>query len=137
MMKEAKQAKRVELHKFLENQIEVCGKTQREIATELGYKNPNIITMFKKAHTKVPLDKIAQLATTLGVDPVNLLRIAMLEYYPDLWNVMEGIMGRIVSENEYDMIKIVRENCGETGSDPHISSEFQKRKLIDFAESLG
>jgi hypothetical protein len=31
-------------------------KTQREIAKEVGYKKANIISMFKTAETKIPLN---------------------------------------------------------------------------------
>jgi len=136
MKETTKQNKTIELSKYLGKQIEVCGKTQREIATDLGYKNPNIITMFKQAHTKMPLDKVALMAESLGVDPVNLLRMTVKEYYPGMWEVIEGIMGRAVSENEYKMIEIIRANKQNPDADPHISTPSQEKKLIDFASTL-
>ena len=36
-------------------------KTQREIATEIGYDKPNMISMFKTGEAKVPLCKIPAL----------------------------------------------------------------------------
>lgn len=134
--KQRKQPKTIKLHEFISKQIEVCGKSQRELALELGYKNPNIITMFKQARTKVPLDKIGIFAQALGVDKVNLLRIAMLEYYPEMWKVIESIMGKAVTDNEYEIVQTIRENLEDPSSDPHMRSQREKNLLIDFSKAI-
>ncbi|MGZ9053126.1 MAG: helix-turn-helix domain-containing protein [Rhodoplanes sp.] len=52
-------------------------KSQREIAAELGYERPNIISMMKRGETKLPLDKVPALAKALHVDPAHLFRLAL------------------------------------------------------------
>ncbi len=47
---------------FLTHAITHSGKTQKLIADELGYDNPNIITMFKQGSSPVPLKKVGPLA---------------------------------------------------------------------------
>jgi plasmid maintenance system antidote protein VapI len=64
-------------------------KTQREIALEIGYERPNIITMFKQGRTKVPIEVVPRLAKALDEDPAFLLRMALREYMPEVLKVIE------------------------------------------------
>jgi len=43
---------------YLTMKIDESGKTQREIATEVGYDAANVITMFKQGSTKLPLNTV-------------------------------------------------------------------------------
>src|SRR6478672_9227328 len=74
------------LAKYLTTQIDAISheKSQRDIATEIGYEKPNMISMFKRGEAKVPLDKIPALAEALHVDPAHMLRLAFEQYWPDL-----------------------------------------------------
>ena len=38
--------------KYIERQLALCGRSQKEIATECGYSNANMITMFKTGDRK-------------------------------------------------------------------------------------
>lgn len=60
---------------FITARLAETDKTQREIAEECGFENPNIIPMFKNGTTKVPLNRAVALATALGVDPAHFLRL--------------------------------------------------------------
>lgn len=88
--------------RYLDKQIDALKgiKTQREIATEVGYEKPNIISMFKRGEAKVPLDKIPALAKALHVDPTHLFRLAMQQYWPGLGEAIETVFGRIATPNE-------------------------------------
>ncbi len=59
---------RLTVAEFLADKIGAIDKTQREIAEACGFDNPNIITMFKNGHTKLPINRIAPLAKALDVD---------------------------------------------------------------------
>ena len=105
--------------RFLEQQIALSGKSQRVIAAECAYPNANIITMFKKGRTKVPLDKVAAMASALQADPRQLLRLVMMEYEPAAWAEIVKIMGASVSVTgaEIALLKLVRSaGCGRTPS---------------------
>jgi hypothetical protein len=79
------------------------------MAAELGYSKPNMISMIKFGQTRVPLNKIVQFAKTLGVDPVHFLRIVMMEYHPQTWEVIEEVIGgHLISENETKILDIIR-----------------------------
>lgn len=100
---------RISVAEFLTQQIAISGVSQKEIAERLNYEKPNIITMFKQGKTKVPLNKIAPLAKILGIDPVHFLRLAMLEYSPETWEVLESMIGqRMVSDSEQHILDIMR-----------------------------
>lgn len=110
---------RVSVAQFLEQQIAVCGRTQREIAKDLGYENPNIITMFKTGQTKVPVNKAAQFARAIGVDPVFFLKLVMSEYTPDAWETIEQVLGlnKVASDDELALLAFIRDKTGNVPID--------------------
>lgn len=78
------QAERITVAQYLSGAIGISGKTQRQIAQEIGYENPNVITMFKQGKTRLPVYKVPVVASSLGVDPTDLLRIVLSEYEPEI-----------------------------------------------------
>lgn len=111
--------------KFLERLnalLEVSDKTQKDVADELGYDKPNIISMFKKGITKVPLDKVPALAKALNADPVHMLRLAMSEYAPALLKTIEGTFPTAVTQHEAELIKAHRD--ATNSHDPRLSTDF-------------
>lgn len=128
-MTKRKQASRISVADYLSQQIALSGKSQKEIAEELSYEKPNIITMFKQGKTKVPLNKVSQFAKALGVDPVHFLRIVLLEYSPETWEVLEQILGRsMISESEMSLLAIIRD--ASQGRDVSPSDEEDKLELM-------
>jgi len=91
--------------KFLESRIEEMKgfKTQREIAEEVGFNTPNMISMLKNGDSKIPLDKIALLARALDVDPGHLLRLGLEQYWTGLGDVINEVFGHIASANEFEL----------------------------------
>jgi hypothetical protein len=51
---------------FLSRAIEFSGKTQREIAAEVGLPKPNFLSMLKTGGSPVPLDRIPVSSPLLG-----------------------------------------------------------------------
>ena len=96
--------------------IQRSGKRQREIASEVGYLRPNIVTMFKQGHTRVPLDVAPALAQAVGLDPVGFLRACLGEYDPRLLEVLDEAFGDALSENERLLIRQWRSRTA--GADP-------------------
>ena len=56
---------------FIADRLAAIDKTQRQVATECGLENANVITMFKQGATKLPLNRIGPLAKALEVDPAQ------------------------------------------------------------------
>ena len=95
---------------YLVQKIAESGKTQRVIAEECGFENPNIISMFKKGETRLPLNRIEPLASALNVDPAHLLRLVMLEYMPRTWDDIEWMLkGSIMTDSELRLISAFRQ----------------------------
>lgn len=83
-------------------------KSQKDIATELGYERPNIISMWKTGATSIPLEQILPLAEALGVDPVPMFRLALEEFWPEKDETIRKIFGHIASEEEFKILKEIR-----------------------------
>jgi hypothetical protein len=124
----------VMFHDVLADLIDRSPLTQREIAMKLDYEKQNIITMFKKGHTKVPITKIGPLARILEVDPVWLLRRALKEYNPGLWEALEETLGHRVTSNEAEILAALREATDDT--DPRLSGPAAKVKVEELAAVL-
>ena len=92
---------KITVAQYLTSKINASGKTQREIASEIGYDAANVITMFKQGSTKLPLNTVGPIARALDVDPVFLVRLAFSEYFPETFDAVEHALGStIVTENE-------------------------------------
>lgn len=80
-------------------------KTQRQIAQEIGYTKPNIITMFKQGLTKLPLEKIGPLAKALEIAPDDLFFKVMSEYMPETFEALSPFLcGQMLSKEELQLL---------------------------------
>jgi len=116
---------------YLTQQIDALAghKTQREIAHEIGYDKPNMISMFKRGETKVPFDKIPPLAKALHVDVAHLFRLAMEQQWPGMKTTVDEVFKNIASDNEAEiMLKKWRERSHERDPSPtgNIAVAFDK-----------
>jgi hypothetical protein len=90
---------------YLTYHINKSEKTQRQIALEIGYTKPNIITMFKQGLTKLPLDKIGPLAKALEIAPDELFFKVMTEYMPETFEALSPfICGQMLSKDELEFL---------------------------------
>lgn len=100
---------RMTVAEYITTMIEASGRQQAEIARDVGFDKPNVITMIKQGKTKLPLNKIGKMAMALGVDAVHLFRLTMNEYHHETWEVIEDIFGgEVLTENEKAILKAVR-----------------------------
>ena len=97
--------------KFLETTLAQCGKSQTAVAKQLGYRKPNIISMFKSGQTKVPLETVGPLAIAIGADPVFLLKLTMQEYHPETYKAIEPHLakGQVISVQEAKLVQMMRD----------------------------
>lgn len=93
----------------LAQMIEKSGRSQREIADEVGYTKSNVISMMKKGKMPVPLDKAPALARACGEDPTEFMRLVVREYHPELWGVLEHTFSPSMSAMERRVVEIVRD----------------------------
>jgi len=122
---------------YLTHQIAALSgeKSQREIASEIGYDKPNMISMFKRGEAKVPLEKIPLLAKALRVDPIHLFRLGLEQYWPDLGQMIDEMFHQagLITRNEFSLVKEVRKI---TNTDPAISFNI-KQGLQELFKDIG
>jgi hypothetical protein len=92
----------------IEALINESPQSQKQIAAQLGYEKPNIITMFKQGSTRLPIGKVAPLARITGGDPVELIRLWLEEYEPDLLLAIETYQRLLLTRDERDWVAGLR-----------------------------
>jgi len=123
--------KKLTVAEYFEQLINISGKSQKDIAEEMGYDKPNIITMIKQGKTRLPINRVAAAAQALDADPVHLLRITMQEYMPDTWDVIETLIGeKLVSAEEASILEIVRGVSGGQAVRPETQEEIDSLKEL-------
>lgn len=75
--------------------IEASGKTQREIAEEMGLVRANVISMLKTGEMQMPVERIPAFSEATGIDPLLLTQTAMTEYMPETWKVLAATAGPV------------------------------------------
>ena len=93
-------SKKITVAEYLTAQIGVCGKSQKQIAEEVGFPKANILTMCKHGTTRVPIQRVPALARALGVDPAKLMKMVLEEYQPEILEAIESSLGPIVIKPE-------------------------------------
>jgi transcriptional regulator with XRE-family HTH domain len=122
---------------YLARQIEIAasmGKSQRDIARELGYERPTMISMFKRGEVKVPLDKIPVLARALNVDPAFLFRLALQQYWKEDQETIAEIFGEVCTKPERKLVQMWRKVTKGADVEPNPALE---RKLREWAHDSG
>lgn len=127
--------KNISVAEYIERQIDLCGKTQGEIAAEVGFNKQNMISMIKLGKAKLPIAKIAPMANALGVDPLYLFQLVMREYHPDTWDAIQEYVFKqpFVTANEMEIINVVRES---SVPNPRIRTEAEKIQLLKVISAL-
>lgn len=115
------------LASYLNWQIQLSGKKQYEIAEDCGFDKPNIITMIKQGKTRLPRDKVVKMAKSLSIDPINLMKMMYLEYYPDEWTMLESLIGQpVLTDDELYFINIIREANLDEATTLKVANKFDE-----------
>ncbi|WP_319412101.1 helix-turn-helix transcriptional regulator [uncultured Cohaesibacter sp.] len=114
--------------RYIRSKIEASEKSQRELAELVGYNNQNMIAMLKTGGVKLALDRVPAMAQALKVDPLDLFKIALTQFYDeDTCKALLGIIEADLSPVEREILEIVRASSSGT---PELTEE-QKKKLTD------
>lgn len=110
---------------FLDKHISAIShrKSQREIAEEVGWHRPNMVSMIKRGTVRVPWGSVPALAAAIDADPAELFRLAVADYHPEAHLVIGQIFGTIVTKNERDFLVHLRNVFG--GSVPALSGDIE------------
>jgi hypothetical protein len=78
---------------ILTGAINNSSKTQTQIAHEVGFNRPNMVSMIKQGYSNVPIVKVKRIADCLNLDAKELLDCCMEEYRSKEWQVIREIYG--------------------------------------------
>ncbi|GGK64993.1 helix-turn-helix domain-containing protein [Amphritea balenae] len=78
---------------FVMQAVNNSRKTQVQIAKEVGFYRPNVISMIKTGRMKLPVNKVQGFADAVDVDPVELLSLVLEEDQPEVWRALTHILG--------------------------------------------
>lgn len=93
------------VRQYVAAQLELCGRSQSEVARACGFASPQMISMIKSGAAKVPISKIRVLASALRVDPMYLFRLVMAEYQPEVLEVLDEFQPSLaLTQDEIDLI---------------------------------
>lgn len=84
---------------------------QKTIAEAAGFEKPNVIYMFKRGLSKIPLDKAGRVASAVGLDPREFWYKCLKEYLPEVFKEFESINKQpVLTSTEISFIKAARIN---------------------------
>lgn len=119
---------------YIDWQIHLCGKSQKQIAEEAGFPKPNIITMFKQGATKLPMEKIGRFAKAIEVDPIHLFKLCIAEYQPETWAEIQRMFSQpILTINELEILEVIRSANVEN---PRIRTDEERDRVRSVIETL-
>lgn len=104
--------KEMTVARYIASRIREVGKTQAEIAREVGFETPNMVSMIKRGHTKVPLAKVTAMARALEADPKRFVHMCLAEYQPEIWQVLAPFLESALTEHELKILKAFRQRVG-------------------------
>jgi len=95
-------------------------KSQGQIASEVGFPNPNMVTMIKNGTSKLALDRVPSMARALECDPAYLMRLAMEQAVGDTAaQAIVEIYGTPITVNELGWLEEIRDASHNT--DPRLT----------------
>jgi predicted HAD superfamily phosphohydrolase len=123
---------------FLEKRIEQLQsrKSQREIAQDIGFAQPQALSMMKTGELKIPLDRVPAFARALEVDAANLFRMVLEQHLrgEELTKTINEIFGVVVSKNERQFIELIRNVSNDT--DPALTDKLAAELTTVLQENL-
>lgn len=91
------------------------GISDEYLAMALDYQQTNLVTLIKHGTMRLPLVKVPALAKALCVDARVVLRLAMAETTPGLYEMVEHVMNPLALRNhEIGLIEHCRKLAGTT-----------------------
>lgn len=117
------------VQQFIADRIEELrleGKSQKVIAAEANYQNPNMLSMIKQGSTKVSFERAMDLEKALEIQKGKLLRLMIMEHFgEELFGAIQEELDTKLSETERQIIQTIRSSV------PHpVFDERAKRLLI-------
>lgn len=95
-------------------------KNQADIAAQAGFANANFLSMLKAGSSKLPIDRVSDLARALDADPAYLLRLTLEQQLgPVAARAVNELLGTPLSKNEREWIDELRDASDDL--DPRVT----------------
>lgn len=98
-----------ELAAEITKRINLCEKPQAEIARNIGYQKPNMLTMIKQGLSKLPFEKAPKLASELNWQEDDLLERMLKEYEPHIYTMIKDVYKTPLAEDELALVMAFRD----------------------------
>lgn len=98
--------------------------TLRSLAEMLGYRSPNVLTMYLRGEARIPVDRALSFAQAFGLEPGTVLRAALRQWGSDD-ALLEPLIGLIVSPNQRLWLDRIAAAIGE--ADPALDATALRR----------
>jgi hypothetical protein len=99
----------ISIAELISLQIRMTGKSVAEVSREVGFNNPNFLSMIRRGKTKIPLNRVPALAKALEICPRGLLFRCLEEYEPELLETIQICLpGAFLSESDLKIVRAIR-----------------------------
>jgi cyanate lyase len=99
------------------------GISDDQLSQELGFDKLITVTLLKTGAIRPPINKIPALAIALDLDTAELMKVALSEADPALWETISEVFNPMrLSATELNLVKHVREVCGDRKVAPIVFS---------------
>lgn len=71
---------------FMTAAILTCGKTQAQVAKEIGFENANNISLIKSGRAHLSIDKVIPFAKSVGAPPDDFMMMYLSERQPEVYD---------------------------------------------------
>lgn len=92
--------KQMKVAEYIDAQLRLCGKSQKQVAEEVGFPKANMLTMIKKGLTRVPLARANKLADALGINRAAFMKRLLAEYHPEILEAIEEALGEVQTSEQ-------------------------------------
>lgn len=100
------------LAKYVAQQVSAIApaKSRQQIAREVGYEKPHVISMIEKGGMRMPLDKVSDFAKALECDVAHLVRLALEQHLNDetAREVVPRLFENVVTDDEMRVVTAMR-----------------------------
>lgn len=111
---------------FLNANWDRIGETNADLAEEWGYKSPGIVSMWRTGKSRVPIERLGDLARKLGFDLAVLMPLWVEQFNPErghegikITKEIETVFKRLATVSEFAVLKVLRNGAKTRGqTDP-------------------